>query len=151
MALRSQDTISAREGVVFVTIDGQTFEFAELKNLEAISNLIVSDVRAAGKRVTGTKVTGLEYEGSATWHYHRPEIRKIVQNYAKTGIYPDITIKATNADVSSKAGRHSVMLKGVVFMSSTIFAIDGDSDDTLEDESDIRFEDFDILETFKAL
>lgn len=151
MAIQQGDAISAREGTVFATIDGETFEFGEIKNIDAFVNVNLASVTAIGQRMEGSKATSAEGTGSMVFHIFNNRIRNLIINFVKTGYYPEISIKAANADVTSRAGRQTVLLKGVLFESTKLFELDGDSDDTLEDETDFRFNDVDILESYKVI
>lgn len=151
MVMNQADAISAKEGNVFVTIDNQTFELAELIEVDAKIELETADVTAVGMRMAGAKVVGAKGTGKVKFYYHRPEIRDMVVGYLKKGILPEISIKGTNADIASRAGRQTVVLKGVVFKSATILSLNGSSNDLLTDETDFIFNDVDITEGFKAI
>ncbi|MDQ0412726.1 phage tail tube protein [Mesobacillus stamsii] len=149
--LQNNDVISGKEGTVFATIDGRVHEFAEIVKIEARINLLKADVKAVGKRMKGSKVVGAEGVGSWTIHYHRPEMRDYVYNFVKNGVTPQIDVMITNADVTSRAGRQSVLLKNLVPDSALIAMLDGDTEDTLTDESDFTWDDLEILERFKTI
>lgn len=149
--LLNDDVISGKEGTVFVTIDGRVHEFAEIVKIEARVNLLKADVKAVGKRMKGSKVVGAEGVGSWTIHYHRPEMREYVYNFVKNGVNPKIDVMITNADMTSKAGRQSVLLKNLVPDSALIAMLDGDTEDTMTDESDFTWDDLEILERFNAI
>lgn len=149
--LQNNDAISGKEGTVFVTINGQVLEFAEIVKITARVNLIKAAVKAVGKRMKGSKVVGAEGVGSWTIHYHRPEIRAMVVDYIKTGAVPLIETMITNADITSRAGTQSVLLKNMIPDSALIAALDGDSEDLLTDESDFTWDDLEMLESFVAV
>ncbi len=149
--LQNNDAISGKEGTVYATIKGQVLEFAEIVKIESRVNFIKADVKAVGKRMKGSKVVGAEGVGSWTIHYHRPEIRDIVYNYVKTGEMPIIDVMITNADITSRAGKQTVLLKNLVPDSALIAALDADSEDLLTDESDFTWDDLELLERFKVV
>lgn len=149
--MQSQDAISAKEGFVYITIEGRVYEYAELINFEARINYTKADVKAVGKRMKGSKVVGGEGEGSMEVHYHRPELRKMAHDYVKTGKAPIFDVQVVNADISSRAGKQTSLIKNVVPDSALIAALDGDSDDVLKDETDFTFDDFDFLNQFNAI
>ena len=146
--LQNNDAISSKEGTVYVTINGQVLEFAEIVKINARVNLIKAAVKAVGKRMKGSKVVGAEGVGSWTIHYHRPEIRAMVVDYIKTGAMPLIETMITNADITSRAGTQSVLLKNMIPDSALIASLDGDSEDLLTDESDFTWDDLEMLESF---
>ena len=149
--LQNNDAISGKEGTVFVTINGQVLEFAEIVKITARVNFIKAAVKGVGKRMKGSKVVGAEGVGSWTIHYHRPEIRAMVVAYIKTGAMPLIETMITNADITSRAGKQSVLLKNMIPDSALIAALDGDSEDLLTDESDFTWDDLEMLESFVAV
>lgn len=152
MAIMDQlDALSAKEGTVFFTIDDKQYELAELISLEAKVEYTKADVTPLNSRMKGGKVVGAEGTGSLKMYYHRPELKAMALNYVKQGILPRIDIKCTNDDKTSRAGRYTVVLKGVLFKESLIFKLDGSSDDVIEEETDFTFQDFDILSQFKEI
>ena len=152
MAIMDQlDALSAKEGTVFFTIDDKQYELAELISLEAKVEYIKADVTPLNSRMKGGKVVGAEGTGSLKMYYHRPELKAMALKYVKQGILPRIDIKCTNDDKTSRAGRYTVVLKGVLFKESLIFKLDGSSDDVIDEETDFTFQDFDILSEFKEI
>ncbi|KAA0944072.1 phage tail protein [Sporosarcina sp. ANT_H38] len=149
--MQSQDAISAKEGLVYVTIDGQVLEYAELIKIKAEIKYLKADVKSVGRRMKGSKIVGAEGTGSMTVHYHRPENRAMALEYVKTGKSPIMDIQAINADITSRAGKQTALLKNVVPDGAVIVEIDGDSDDLLTDEIEFTFDDFDFLSAFNAI
>ena len=152
MAIMDQlDALSAKEGTVFFTIDDKQYELAELISLEAKVEYTKADVTPLNSRMKGGKVVGAEGTGSLKMYYHRPELKAMALKYVKQGMLPRIDIKCTNDDKTSRAGRYTVVLKGVLFKESLIFKLDGSSDDVIDEETDFTFQDFDILSEFKEI
>lgn len=149
--MQSQDAISAKEGLVYVTVDGQVLEYAELIKIKAEIKYLKADVKSVGRRMKGSKIVGAEGTGSMTVHYHRPENRAMALEYVKTGKSPIMDIQAINADITSRAGKQTALLKNVVPDGAVIVELDGDSDDLLTDEIEFTFDDFDFLSTFNAI
>ena len=145
------DALSAKEGTVSFTIDDKQYELAELISLEAKVEYTKADVTPLNSRMKGGKVVGAEGTGSLKMYYHRPELKAMALKYVKQGILPRIDIKCTNDDKTSRAGRYTVVLKGVLFKESLIFKLDGSSDDVIDEETDFTFQDFDILSEFKEI
>ena len=145
------DALSAKEGTVFFSVDGKQFELAELISLEAEVELTTAKVNPLGYRMEGQKVVGAKGSGTVKMYYHRPEMKQIALNYIKRGILPRIDIKATNDDPTSRAGRYTALLKGVLFTKMQLMKLDGSSDDVIEEELDFTFQDYDILSAFKPI
>ena len=152
MAIMSQlDALSAKEGTVFFTINDKQYELAELISLEAKIEYTKADVTPLNSRMKGGKIVGAEGIGSLKMYYHRPELKAMALNYVKQGILPRIDIKCTNEDRSSRAGRYTIVLKGVLFKESLIFKLDGSADEVIDEETDFTFQDFDILSEFQEI
>ncbi|MED4377986.1 phage tail tube protein [Schinkia azotoformans] len=149
--LRNNDSISAKEGIVYVTIEGQVYEYAEVVSLKAEIKYIKADIKRVGKRMKGSKIVGAEGTGSIKVEYHRPENRALALAYVKTGKSPVMDIQVVNADITSRAGKQTALLKDVVPDGALIAQIDGESDDLLYDEFDFTFDDFDFLDQFKVI
>ena len=152
MAVMNQlDALSAKEGTVFFTINDKQYELAELISLEAKIEYTKADVTPLNSRMKGSKIVGAEGTGSLKMYYHRPELKAMALNYVKQGILPRIDIKCTNEDRSSRAGRYTIVLKGVLFKESFIFKLDGSADEVIDEETDFTFQDFDILSEFQEI
>lgn len=149
--VENSDPISAKEGMVYVTIDGQTYEYAELLKFEAKVDYTVADVKAIGKRMKGGKIVGAEGTGSMTVYYHRPEMRELALEYVRTGKSPIMDIQVVNSDAMSSAGTQTAILKNVVPKGAVIAMLDGESDDLLKEDIDFTFDDFDFLDRFRAI
>lgn len=149
--IESSDTVSAKEGVVYMTINGTVHEFAELLRFESRIDYIKADVKAVGKRMKGSKVVGAEGTGSMEFYYHRPEIRQMALEFIKSGRNPVFDVQLINADISSRAGKQTALIKQVIPDGALIAMLDGDSDDVLKEETDFTFEDFDFLNQFKVI
>lgn len=143
------DTLNANEGKGFVTINGKTRELFELKKLEAFIELIVSERKMLGHRMTQHKVVGAKGTGNIAMYFNNSDILKEVINYIKTGKSPDISIQAYNEDPTSSVGRQEVVLRRVIISKLLAILIDAESEDGLTQEADFTFDDIDGLEYFK--
>lgn len=149
--ISSMDTISGKEGRVYAKINGNNEEMFYAKSIEATVEKSKGQVKAIGKRMVGHKTTGAEGTGSMTLYYVSPLFRSKLSEWKQTGVdaYFDMVIE--NDDQASVAGSQRVLLLGVNLDSTLLAKLDGDSDDPLEEDVDFTFEDFEILESFKAL
>lgn len=149
--VENNDPISAKEGMVYITIDGRSYEYAELLKFEAKIEYTKADVKAIGKRMKGGKIVGAEGTGSMTVYYHRPEMREMALEYVRTGKSPIMDAQVVNSDATSSAGKQSALLKNIVPNGAIIAMLDGESDDLLKEDIDFTFDDFDFLERFRAI
>lgn len=145
--LKAGDIISGREGTAFMTIDGRNVPMFWLKNIEAMVELIKTEVPVLGKRMNQQKVAGANGTGSMVIHKVTSEFAKIGINYLKSGTIPEITIKVTNDDPNSTIGRQSTLISGVIFDSVPIAKLDIESE-TLDEDVSFTFSDADLLDQF---
>ncbi|QNK89440.1 phage tail protein [Sporosarcina sp. resist] len=149
--VENNDPISAKEGMVYITIEGKIYEYAELLKFKAEVKYIKADVKAIGKRMKGGKIVGAEGTGSMTVYYHRPEMREMALEYVRTGKSPIFDAQVVNSDAISSAGTQTALLKNLVPDGAVIAELDGESDDLLKEDIDFTFDDFDFLERFRAI
>ncbi|EPH92401.1 phage tail tube protein [Enterococcus casseliflavus] len=145
--LKAGDIISGREGTAFMTIDGRNIPMFWLKNIEAMVELIKTEVPVLGKRMNQQKVAGANGTGSMVIHKVTSEFAKIGIDYLKSGTIPEITIKVTNDDPNSTIGRQSTLISGVIFDSVPIAKLDIESE-TLDEDVSFTFSDADLLDQF---
>lgn len=147
----SKDTICGKEGRAYAKINGNNEEMFFAKTIEATIEITKAEIKAIGKRMTGHKVTGMTGTGSMTIHYVTPLFRSLLKQYKDTGraVYFDMVIE--NDDPDSVAGKQVTLLMGVNLNSVLLTKLDGDSDDTLEEDIEFTFEDYDFLQTFKKI
>lgn len=145
--LKAGDIISGREGTAFMTIDGRNVPMFWLKNIEAMVELIKTEVPVLGKRMNQQKVAGANGAGSMVIHKVTSEFAKIGIDYLKSGTIPEITIKVTNDDPNSTIGRQSTLISGVIFDSVPIAKLDIESE-TLDEDVSFTFSDADLLDQF---
>ncbi len=143
------DAISGKEGSAYVNIDGKNEELFCAKSVEAKIELSKSDVKCIGKRMVGSKTTGMKGTGTIKEYYGFPLFSELVYEFKKTGkpLYFDMVVR--NTDPASSFGGQTVLLKDCSIDGITLAKLDGDSDDPLEDEIGFTFEDYDILEAFR--
>jgi hypothetical protein len=149
--MRTDDAISGKEGMVYITIDGSSLEYAEIIKFDAKVTYKKAKVARVGARMDGSKIIGAEGTGAMTVHYHRPENRKMALDYIRTGKTPIFDAMVVNDDKSSFAGKQTTLVKNIVPDEATIAKLDGESEDTLTEEIPFTYDDFDFLEQFKVI
>jgi hypothetical protein len=147
MFLRAGDTISGQEGKATANIDGNVQDMFFVKSLEATFDKEKVEVKTLGKRGTQHKGVGWSGAGSMTLYYVTTLFRQMALKYAKTGkdTYFDITI--VNDDPTSTIGKQTMVLYNCNIDSTILAKLDTDSD-TLDEDIDFTFDDFDILDSF---
>ncbi len=149
--LKSYDTISGKEGTAYLKIDGRNEELFRAKSIEAKIEIKKGAVKCIGRRMEGSKPTGMKGTGTLKLYYGFPLFADVVRQYKETGkaLYFDMVL--TNSDAASSAGVQTVLIKDCSVDGILLSKLDGDSDDPLEDEISFTFEDYEFLETFKNI
>lgn len=146
--LRLADTISAKEGTAFITIDGVTRELFEVSTLKAQLDLTVQSRKTLGNRMTQHKVVGAEGTGSMTMYFMNSDMLRLAVDYLKGGKFGTISLKVTNEDPQSSVGRQEVVLKNVLLKTIPVASLDDQSDDPVTVDSDFTFDSMDDMKYF---
>lgn len=149
--LNGQDTVSGKEGKAIATINGEVHELFYAKNIEATLEKIKSEVKTIGRRGIGHKANGFSGTGSLTMFYITSRFRKMTMDYIKTGVDTYFDLQIINEDPASATGKQTIVLKNCNIDSVLLAKLDGDSDDSLDEEFDFTFEDADMLDQFTEL
>ncbi len=147
--IRLADTLSAKEGQAFITINGKNKTLFEVSSLKAQIDLTVQARRMLGHRMTQHKVVGAEGTGSMTMYFVNSEMLKLANTYLSTGKFGDIKIFVTNEDPQSTIGRQEVVLHNVLFKTIPVTTLDDQSDDPITIDSDFTFDSIETLKSFK--
>ena len=147
MFLRAGDTISGQEGKATSVIDGNVRDMFYVKTLEATFEKSKAEVRTLGKRGVQHKGTGWSGSGSMTIYYVTSLFREMALKYAKTGKDTYFNITIVNDDPTSTIGKQTVVLYNCNIDNVVLAKLDTDSD-TLDEDIDFTFDDFDILDSF---
>lgn len=146
--LKSYDTISGKEGTAYVRIDGRNEELFSAKSIEAKLELKKGAVKCIGRRMEGSKITGIKGSGTLKIYYGSPLFSSMIGDYKDTGksLYFDLVVE--NDDQASSAGKQTVLLRDCCPDGITLAKLDGDTDDPLEDEIGFTFEDYEYINKF---
>ena len=145
--VRATDTISAKEGVAYVTIDGNMHEALYVKNVEAKIEKQKVELHLLGHRMTKHKTVGMTGSGTLTIYYMTPYYRQMVEKYKDTGVetYFELTLK--NEDPESTVGANTQTLHDVSIDSVTLAKFDLDGE-VLDEEVPFTFDDYTGLTQF---
>ena len=150
MALNAKDVLSGAQGVAFVTVEGNRYQLANLKNINARATKTKTQVSILGQTAKGNKATGWEGSGSMTMYFNTPIFRDLMVRYIKTGQDFYFDLQVTNDDPSSAVGRQTMILRNCNLDSVLLVNLDADSD-ALEEDMDFTFDDVDNPEVFAIL
>lgn len=150
VVMKGKDAISASLAECFITIGDTRYNFMQAINLTARMEKNKTEVSILGKTGKSQKSVGWTGTGSATFHYNTSIFRKAMKAYKDSGedFYFDIQI--TNEDPTSSVGKQIIILKDCNLDSVLLTAFDAGGE-TLEDDFDFTFEDWEMPEEFKLL
>lgn len=146
---RLSDTLSAKEGKAYITIDGQNRELFEISSLTAQIDLSVQERRMLGHRMTQHKVVGATGTGSMTLYFMNSQMLKQAIQYLRTGNYKGLKVQVKNEDPQSTVGKQEVVLLNVILSSVPAAILDDQSDDPITFDTDFTFDDIENLESFQ--
>ena len=146
---RLPDTLSAKEGKAYITIDGQNRELFEISALTAQIDLTVQERRMLGHRMTQHKVVGATGTGSMTIYFMNSEMLNQAIQYLRTGNYRGLKVQVRNEDPQSTIGKQEVVLLNVILATIPVATLDDQSDDPITFDADFTFDDIEVLEGFK--
>lgn len=142
------DTVSGHEGKGYITINGKNREAFELSKWSAELELIISEKRMLGHRVTQHKVTGAKGTGSMTMYHMNSELLNYAQKYLKTGKFTGFTMLVIEDDEQSTVGSQEVAYYGVIPSKFPSSYLDDSSDDGLTFDTDFTYESSEVLKSF---
>lgn len=148
--METANAVSGKEGMLYLTVNGQSLEYAEITKFESKIEYTKADVKRIGARMDGSKIVGAKGIGSMTVYYHRPEMRAMALEYLRTGKSPMFDAMVVNDDITSAAGKQTSLIKNIVPDSTVLAMLDGESDDVLKEEISFTFDGFDFLNQFKV-
>ena len=146
---RLSDTISAKEGKAYITINGQNRELFEISALTAQIELNVQERRMLGHRMTQHKVIGATGTGSMTIYFMNSEMLNQAIQYLRTGNYRGLKLQVKNEDPQSTVGKQEVVLLNVILASIPAAILDDQSDDPITFDTDFTFDDIENLKSFR--
>ena len=148
--MKGNDAISGSLAKCFVTIGNKRYNFMQAINVKAEMEKNKVEVPILGKTGKGNKAAGWKGTGSATFHFNTSIFREILQEYTRTGkdLYFDMQI--VNEDPTASVDKQTIMLIDCNLDGGIIAQFDADAD-YLEDEFDFTFEDWKLMDKFKAL
>lgn len=146
---RLSDTISAKEGKAYITINGQNRELFEVSSVSAQIDLVVQERQLLGHRMIQHKVVGATGTGSMTIYFMNSDMLNQAIQYLRTGNYRGLKLQVKNEDPQSTVGKQEVVLLNVILASIPAAILDDQSDDPITFDTDFTFDDIEVLEGFK--
>ena len=148
--MKAEDAISGKEGALYATIDGQTIQVAECKNISAKITKNKTEFKALGYRGTQHKATGWTGTGTLVVHYATSRFAKMMIDYAKNGNDQYFTLQIVNKDPTSTIGKQTINLYDVNLDESEVAKLDTEAD-FLDQSMNFTFSDIDMTDEFSEI
>lgn len=148
--MKAEDAISGKEGALYATIDGETIQVAECKNISAKITKNKTEFKALGYRGTQHKATGWTGTGTLVVHYATSRFAKMMIDYAKNGKDQYFTLQIVNRDPTSEIGKQTINLYDVNLDESEVAKLDTEAE-FLDQSMNFTFSDIDMLDEFSEI
>jgi hypothetical protein len=148
--MNAKDAVYGSLAECFLTIEGKRYNFMNLIDFESKWDVKIVDVPILGKVGMGHKAAGGKGTWKGTAHYNQSYLRKMADNYQKTGVMPYFLIQVTNEDPTCVAGRQTVIHYDCL-CDSFILAKFMAGEDILDEALSGTFERWDLVEQFRDL
>ena len=147
----AMESVSAKLAECYINYNGKRYNMMNAINLEAKVELKKSDIAILGKTAVGKKPNGWEGTGSATFHFNTSLFRSMINSYKKSGKFIYFDMEIVNSDPTTSIGSQIVKLKNCCMDSVVLAKFDASSDDSLEEDMDFTFDDFEYAQGFKSM
>ncbi|MCD8159406.1 MAG: phage tail tube protein [Clostridiales bacterium] len=145
--LKTWDAINGAMGCVYAKVDGSVEEMFYVKDIEAVITKKKSEIKVLGYVGTKTKATGWSGSGTMNMYYCTSYFRKMMLEYANSGVDTYFDLYIENEDPSSEIGTQRIWLKRVNINTVNIGKLNTDSTE-LSETIDFTFDGVEILESF---
>jgi len=145
--IAAQDLVAGSQGECYVTIEGNRYNFASIKELNIEFEKTKTEARVLGKTGTINKATGWKGTGDGTMYYNQSVLRMLLYRYAQTGEDVYFDIQVSNEDATSNRGRQTVIAKNCNTDGGVLAALNAE-DEILEEDISFTYDDFEIPEKF---
>lgn len=148
--MNAKDAVYGSLAECFITIGDKRYNFMNLTEFESKWEVSITDVSVLGKVGLGHKATGGKGTWSGTAHYNQSVLRKIADQYQKTGVMPYFDIQVSNEDPTSAAGRQTIVHHDCLCDTFTLAKFQA-GEEILEEDLSGTFESWDMPESFTPL
>lgn len=145
------DVVSAREGTVTFEADGKRYECGTVTKFDAKFEQTTTVIKQLGNKIDQNKAVSGKISGNITMHFHDPYMLRLLVRFLEQGIQPSFNVTVNNADVSSQAGRQSVLYLGCLFTELALSNLDAEATDPPVRETPFTANDIRFIEQYKTL
>lgn len=146
----ARDTVNGAEGSIFVTVNGQNIQVANMRNIRTSANIQSTDMRVIGTRKIQQKSNGAQQTGTGNIYYGNDLFRDMVLEYINTGVMPEFDIQITNNDPTTSLGTESMAFYGCHLTGEVPLAILNDEEAMLNYDFNFSFTRAAKLSSFNA-
>ena len=148
--MNAKDAVYGSLAECFITIEDSRYNFMSLTEFESKWEVNITDVPILGKVGMGHKAAGGKGTWSGTAHYNQSVMRKIADQYQKTGVMPYFEIQVSNEDPTSAVGRQTIVHHDCLCDTFTLAKFQA-GEEILDEELSGTFESWDMPESFTPL
>lgn len=148
--IRGNDVNRGTDVKFLVEVNGRRRDYIFATDFESKIALNNVDVPRICTREQGKKAGTVTMTGTATVYYMDPETRRIVLDYVRTGVWPNIVMIVRNEDKDSRSGAQTVIHNNVKFDEITLSKF-GASTDLLDEQITFSYDTPEITEEFTEL
>lgn len=150
-AMNALDALQGSMAECFITTEeGRRYNFMQIYKMEFKMDISMKELPILGKTGKGNRTTGWKGTFSGTAYYNQSVLREMLLKYKNTGRLPVFDAQVSNEDPSSAAGRQTAIFRQCLIKGGILAKFDAGAE-TLEEDIEGTFEDFDFPELFKTL
>ena len=125
--MNAKDVVSAKTGRAFITIEGNRYNFFNIKNLKINKDFEGEKVNVLGNTVEQTKSVSAKISGSMTAYAISNYFDEYMDRFINEGKAFYFDLQTTNEDPTSDTGARTVIYRNccVTKQGETIFDVDG--------------------------
>lgn len=148
--MNAMDAVYGSLAECYITIDGSRYNMMSLTEFNSELAVNITEVPILGKVGMGHKPAGGKGTWSGTAHYNQSVLRRMADQYQKTGVLPYFEIQVTNEDPSSSVGAQTILLHDCLCEKFTLAKFKA-GEEILDEELSGTFESWDMPREFDPL
>lgn len=149
--MNALDALQGSMAECFIILEaGRRYNFMQIYKMEFKMDISSKEMPILGKTGKGNRPTGWKGTFTGTAHYNQSVMREMMLQYKNTGRLPAFDAQISNEDPSSAAGRQTAIFRQCLIKGGILAKFDA-SADTLEEDIEGTFEDFDFPELFRLI
>ena len=149
--MNALDALQGSMAECFITTEaGRRYNFMQIYSMEFTMDINSREIPILGKSGKGNRPAGWSGKFSGKAHYNQSVMREMMLQYKNTGKLPPFDAQITNEDPGSSAGRQTAIFRQCLIGGGVLAKFDA-SADTLEEDIEGTFDDFDFPELFNLL